>query len=200
MTQAMTSLAGNRKLPHQGVEVILSIQRLQTERLILRPIDPERDFEPWARLMADEETVRFIGGQVLDRALAWRNMASVIGHWSIRGYGFFSVEHRETGEWLGRVGPWYPEGWPDPEIGWTIAREHWGKGYATEAAKASLEYAYDVLGWQRVVHVILKGNVRSAAVATKLGSVLVETRMGLPGVTDQEIEIYAQDASIRDGG
>jgi RimJ/RimL family protein N-acetyltransferase len=150
--------------------------------------------------MADEETVRFIGGQVLDRALAWRNMASVIGHWSIRGYGFFSVEHRETGEWLGRVGPWYPEGWPDPEIGWTIAREHWGKGYATEAARASLEYAYDVLGWQRVVHVILKGNVRSAAVATKLGSVLVETRMGLPGVTDQEIEIYAQDASIRDGG
>ena len=57
-----------------------------------------------------------------------------------------------------------------------------------------------MLGWQRVVHVILKGNVRSAAVATKLGSVLVETRMGLPGVTDQEIEIYAQDASIRDGG
>jgi RimJ/RimL family protein N-acetyltransferase len=149
--------------------------------------------------MADEETMRFIGGQVMDRALAWRNMATVIGHWSIRGYGFFSVEHRETGAWLGRVGPWYPEGWPAPEIGWTIAREHWGHGYATEAARTSLDYAFDTLGWTRVVHVILQGNTRSAAVARKLGSTLVETRTGLPGVTEDEIEIYAQDAPVSAG-
>ena len=54
-----------------------------------------------------ERTVQFLDGKVLDRALAWRNMAAIIGHWEIRGYGFFSVESRETGEWLGRVGPWY---------------------------------------------------------------------------------------------
>ena len=167
---------------------------LQTERLILRPVDPERDFEPWARAMADERTVRFTGGQVMDRAQAWRHMASIIGHWSIRGYGFFSVESRETGEWLGRVGPWYPEGWPAPEVGWTISPEHWGKGYATEAGSAAIDYVFRNLGWQRVVHVILQGNEQSVAVARKLGSTLIESQLGLPGVTDQAIDIYGQDA------
>ena len=168
--------------------------RLETERLILRTIDPVRDFEPWAIAMADERTVRFTGGQVLDRALAWRNMAAMIGHWEIRGYGFFSLENRKTGEWLGRVGPWFPEGWPAPEVGWTISPDHWGKGYATEAGHACIEYAFQTLGWQRVIHVILKDNVRSAAVAKKLGSRLIESQKGLPGVTDEIVDIYGQDA------
>lgn len=167
--------------------------RLETERLILRDIDPERDFDAWAETMADEETVRFIGGQVLDRANTWRNMAAVIGHWQIRGYGFFSVESKETGEWLGRVGPWYPEGWPAPEVGWTIMRKYWGKGYATEAARASVDYAFDTLGWDRVIHVILKGNEASMQVARKLGSEFIESRQGLAGVTDDEVLIFGQD-------
>jgi RimJ/RimL family protein N-acetyltransferase len=168
--------------------------RIETERLILREIDPDRDFESWAASMADERTVRFIGGDVLDRAMAWRNMAVVIGHWTIRGYGFFSVESRETGEWLGRVGPWYPEGWPAPEIGWTIARPHWGKGYATEAARAALDFAFGELGWERVIHVILAGNERSVAVAERIGSTLIGPQQGLPGVTDQEVLIFGQQA------
>ena len=168
--------------------------RIETERLILREIDPERDFEPWAASMADERTVRFIGGSVMDRATAWRNMAGVIGHWQIRGYGFFSVECRETGEWLGRVGPWYPEGWPSPEIGWTIARPHWGRGYATEAARAALDFAFGELGWERVIHVILAGNDRSVAVAERIGSSFIRPQQGLPGVTEQEVLIYGQAA------
>jgi len=168
--------------------------RIETERLILREIDPERDFEAWARTMADERTVKFMDGKVLDRALAWRNMAVVIGHWQIRGYGSFSVESKETGEWLGRVGPWYPEGWPEPEIGWTISPEHWGHGYATEAARATLAYAFDTLGWQRVVHVILTGNDASIGVAKNIGSTFIRSQMGLPGVTEQEVVIYGQDA------
>ena len=171
--------------------------RLETDRLILRNIDPERDFEPWAAMMADEQTVRFIGGMVMDRAAAWRHMAAVIGHWTIRGYGFFSVEHRDTGEWLGRVGPWYPEGWPAPEVGWSIARQHWGNGYASEAGRAAVDFAFEVLGWDRVIHAIVAGNEQSAAVARKLGSVLVETRRGLAGVTDDDVEIYAQDRGAR---
>jgi RimJ/RimL family protein N-acetyltransferase len=168
--------------------------RLETERLILRRIDPDRDFEPWAKAMADERVTRFTGGQVMDRALAWRNMAAIIGHWEIRGYGFFSVEERATGDWVGRVGPWYPEGWPEPEVGWTIAPDFWGRGYATEAGRAAIDYAFGTLGWGRVIHVILKGNARSVAVATRLGSVLVATQTGLPGVTEEPVEIYAQDA------
>lgn len=166
--------------------------RIETERLLLRPIDPDRDFEAWARTMADAEVMRFVGGQVFDRALAWRNMVMVIGHWAVRGYGFFSVEERETGTWVGRVGPWYPEGWPEPEIGWTIARDHWGKGYATEAARSALDFVFDELGWQRVIHVIIKDNEASIAVAEKLGSKLETTQQGLPGVTDEEVLIYGQ--------
>ncbi len=167
--------------------------RIETERLILREIDPDRDFEPWVETMHDEETVRYIGGEVLDRARTWRNMAAVIGHWQIRGYGFFSVDSKETGEWVGRVGPWFPEGWPAPEIGWTIMREHWGKGYASEAAFASLEFARDTLGWESVIHVILDGNEASIGVAKKIGSKYLRSQQGLPGVTDLEVHIYGQD-------
>jgi RimJ/RimL family protein N-acetyltransferase len=60
---------------------------IQTERLILREIDPERDFDEWAYSMADEATVRYLGTKPMSRAEAWRSMAAAIGHWSIRGYG-----------------------------------------------------------------------------------------------------------------
>jgi RimJ/RimL family protein N-acetyltransferase len=170
---------------------------LETQRLILRPIDAERDFDGWAALMSDERTVRFIGGQVMNRALAWRSMATVIGHWQLRGFGFFSVEDKATGEWLGRVGPWYPEGWPAPEVGWAIRREHWGRGYASEAGRASIEFAFRELGWKEVIHVILTGNERSIAVAERLGSRFLRTQDGLPGVTDEPVLIYGQDAPGR---
>jgi RimJ/RimL family protein N-acetyltransferase len=168
--------------------------RLETERLILREIDPERDFDGWAKTMADERTVRFMDGNVQDRAQAWRNMATVIGHWKIRGYGSFSVESKETGEWIGRVGPWYPEGWPEREIGWTISPEHWGHGYATEAARASLDYVFEILGWPRVIHIILTGNEASIGVAKNIGSTFIRSQVGLPSVTEQEVVVYGQDA------
>ena len=167
---------------------------LETERLILRPVDPDRDFEPWAKAMADENTVRYLGTKPMNRAESWRSMAMAIGHWAIRGYGFFSLEHRETGEWVGRVGPWYPEGWPAPEVGWTISPDHLGRGYATEAALASLRYAFDTLGWKQVIHVIMEGNEASMAVARKIGSTLVREQQGVPGVTDQKVFIYGQTA------
>lgn len=172
----------------------MSAVRIETPRLILRTIDAERDLDGWAAMMADQRTVQFIGGQVMNRALAWRNMAAVIGHWQVRGYGFFSVEDRESGEWLGRVGPWYPEGWPAPEVGWAIRREHWGKGYATEAGRAAIEYAFDDLGWKEVIHVILTGNERSIAVAERLGSRYRHTQEGLAGVTEEPVLIYGQRA------
>jgi RimJ/RimL family protein N-acetyltransferase len=168
--------------------------QLETERLILRPVDAERDLEPWTRAHSDEETVRYLGGEIMSSAKAWRMMAAVIGHWQIRGYGFFSVESKDTGAWVGHVGPWYPEGWPGREIGWTIAREHWGKGLATEAARACLDHVFDTLGWERVIHVILPGNEASIAVARKLGSDFLYKQEGLPGVTDKTVHIYGQDA------
>ncbi|HLT92582.1 MAG TPA: GNAT family N-acetyltransferase [Woeseiaceae bacterium] len=170
---------------------------IETEHLLLRRVDPERDFEPWARAMADERVVRGLGTAPMGRALAWRHMASIVGHWAIRGYGFFSVEEKASGAWVGRVGPWFPEGWPAPEIGWTLAPEHWGKGYATEAARAALDYAFRTLGWSSVVHVMLPDNARSIAVAERLGSTFLRTQRGLEGVTDREVVIYGQDAPGR---
>ena len=167
---------------------------IETERLILRNIDPDRDFEPWARAMADENTVRYLGVKPMSRAEAWRSMALAIGHWTIRGFGFFSLEHRETGAWIGRVGPWFPHGWPAPEVGWTISPEHVGQGYATEAARAAINYAFTALGWAQVIHVIMEGNEPSISVARKLGSVLLRKQQGVPGVTDKPVLIYGQSA------
>ena len=168
---------------------------IETERLILREVDPDRDFEPWAKAMADENTVRYLGREPMNRAEAWRSMAMAIGHWTIRGYGFFSLEHKDTGAWIGRVGPWYPLGWPAPEVGWTISPDHLRQGYATEAAVAAVRYVLETLHWPQVIHVIMEGNEASFAVARKIGSRLVREQQGLPGVTDQKVFIYGQSAN-----
>jgi RimJ/RimL family protein N-acetyltransferase len=165
---------------------------IETQRLILRPVDPERDFEGWAKAMADEKTVRYLGMEPMNRAVAWRSMATVMGHWAIRGYGFFSLEHKETGQWVGRVGPWYPEGWPAPEIGWATSPDFLRQGYASEAASASLEYVKTKLGWSSVIHAILDGNEGSIAVAKKIGSEFIRYHDGIPGITDQRVLIYGQ--------
>lgn len=165
---------------------------IETERLILRKTDPERDFDAIARAMADESTVRYLGIKPMSRPEAWRSMAALMGHWEIRGYGFFALEHKETGEWVGRVGPWFPEGWPAPEVGWTISPDHLRQGYATEAARASIDYAFNTLGWNEVIHVIMPGNTGSIGVAEKVGSRLLRTQKGIPGVLDDEVLIYGQ--------
>lgn len=108
---------------------------IETERLVLRP-PCAADFDAWAAFMADEEAARYVGGAV-PRPLAWRAMAAMTGAWALQGFGMFSVLERSGGRWIGRVGPWMPDGWPGTEVGWGLAREAWGKGYAKEAASAS---------------------------------------------------------------
>ena len=90
---------------------------LSTPRLTLRAPE-EADLERWAALMSDPDASRWIGGP-LPQSSAWRSMASIAGSWSLRGHGMFSVVDR-SGRWLGRVGPWMPEGWPGREIGWAL--------------------------------------------------------------------------------
>ena len=84
------------------------------------------------------------------------------------GVAMFSVIEKSSGKWVGRLGPWYPEGWPDREVGWGIAREHWGKGYASEGAAAAMDYAFDVLGWDEVIHCI-DGQSRLTGRGDKVG-------------------------------
>ena len=142
--------------------------RLETDRLILRQPALD-DFEPLCELMGDEVTTRFIGG-VQSPPIVWRSLCGIVGHWALRGYGFFSVIEKESGAWLGRIGPWFPHGWPQPEVGWSLNRASWGRGYATEAAAATMDYVFDELGWRDVIHLIHADNAASQAVAAKLGS------------------------------
>ncbi|HEY0925058.1 GNAT family N-acetyltransferase [Brevundimonas sp.] len=141
---------------------------LQTERLTLRPIAME-DFPRWAEMMADPEASRFLGG-VQPAATAWRGFMTMAGAWSLTGVSMFSVVERDTGLWLGRIGPWRPHGWPGDEVGWGLHPDAQGKGYGVEAATAALDYAFDVLGWEDVIHCIDPDNTPSQRLAERLGS------------------------------
>lgn len=141
---------------------------LETERLVLRMFR-ESDTDAYAEMLADPLVMRFLGGKTMSRAEAWRNMAMVLGHWQLRGYGFWAVEERESGVMVGRVGCWRPEGWPGLEVGWTLRRSFWGRGYATEAARASVEHAFAKLNQSRVVSLIAPENAASIRVAERLG-------------------------------
>lgn len=115
---------------------------------------------------------RFLGdGSTMDRAAAWRAIASALGHWALRGYGQWVITLKQSGEPIGRGGLYNPEGWPDLEVGYVLAPDHQGHGYATEAAGAALRYAFDAAGARRAISLIHVANARSQRVAIKLGGV-----------------------------
>ncbi len=142
---------------------------IETARLILRPPTLE-DFPRWADFQADVETTRFIGGPKSPPEV-WRVLMSVAGAWSLTGVGFFSVIEKASGQWMGRIGPWHPHGWPGTEVGWSLHADAMGRGYAKEAAVATMDYAVDGLGWTDIVHTIDPGNLASARLAQRLGSI-----------------------------
>ncbi len=146
---------------------IASLQ-IETERLILRPPNAD-DFDAWARFQSDAATMTYIGG-VKSRAESWRDLCAMVGAWHVRGYAMFSLILKGSGAWIGRIGPWYPDGWPAREVGWAVAPEYAGKGYALEAAVASMDYAVDTLGWDDICHTIDPDNLASIKLARRLGS------------------------------
>jgi len=165
---------------------------LETERLILR-IPESGDFDAWAAFAADEETMRHIGG-VQARSVAWRGICSVTGAWAIRGFSMLSVIEKATGRWVGRVGPWQPDGWPGTEVGWGIIPEAHGQGYATESAAASMDWAIANLGWTNIIHCIDRENAPSQGVARRLGSMVVGAGFMPAPFDDHEVEFWGQNA------
>ncbi|MDZ4317389.1 MAG: GNAT family N-acetyltransferase [Phenylobacterium sp.] len=141
---------------------------LETERLTLRPVALE-DFPRWAEMMGDAEAAKFLGG-AQPAATAWRGFMSMAGAWSLTGLSMFSVIERDSGLWLGRIGPWTPHDWPGSEVGWGLHPDAQGRGYGVEAATAAIDYAFDVLGWTEVIHCIDPDNVPSQRLAERLGS------------------------------
>ena len=151
------------------------VPELRTERLLLRGFEA-RDFEPYAAMMADADVTRHLGdGKPLPRAEAWRQLATFIGHWSLRGFGLWAVEERATGALLGRIGCLDPEGWPGFEVAYTLARSAWGRGYAREGAAAALRFARETRGRTEIVSIIRPENARSIRVATALGAAPADT-------------------------
>jgi len=153
----------------------MQIPQLETERLFLRGFYPA-DLDAYAEMCADPEVMRYLGySQPLTRSEAWRNMAMILGHWHLRGYGMWAVEQRCSGTLIGRIGCWQPEGWPGFEIGWSLRRAYWGQGYATEGARAAMNHAFFELKQSHVISVIHPENAASIRVAQKLGEKLEGT-------------------------
>jgi RimJ/RimL family protein N-acetyltransferase len=162
---------------------------LETERLILRCPCAE-DLEPFAAMMADPEAAQFLGG-VKSRAEVWRSLASLAGSWVLHGYSMFSVVEKASGQWIGRIGPWSPDGWPGTEVGWGLSRSAWGQGFAAEAATATIDFAFDRLGWTEVIHTIDPGNAPSVALARRVGSRYLRPGR-LPPPFELDLDVWGQ--------
>ena len=142
--------------------------RIETERLRLRMWRVD-DFERYFQLFGDAEAARYIGGASA-RGVAWRRFLQMPGAWSLQGFGMFAVEEKASGQWVGQAGPWQPDGWPGTEVGYAFHPDAQGKGYATEACIAAIDWSFDALGWSEVIHNIDIDNRASQRVAEKLGS------------------------------
>lgn len=164
---------------------------LETDRLLLR-VPRLEDFDGYAELLADEEAARHIGGHMV-RAAAWRKFLQQPGAWLVQGFGMFSVIEKSTGQWLGQIGPWKPDGWPGNEIGYSFRRAVWGRGFATEAAVAAIDWAFDHLGWDDIIHCIAPSNVASQRVAQRLGSINQGAGRLPPPHEDVAVDIWRQD-------
>lgn len=165
---------------------------LVTERLILRPPATE-DFDAFAAMCADAETMKFIGG-ACTRAQAWRIWCTLAGAWHIRGFSMFSVIERATGAWVGRIGPWEPAEWPAPEIAYGVAAPYAGTGYAYEAAVAACDFAVEFLKWDELMHCIDPANTRSQALAKRLGATNSGPTRLPPPFQDAPVDAWKQSA------
>lgn len=160
---------------------------LETARLHLRQFR-NSDLDAYARITADAETMRHLAsGRPFDRDQAHRSLGYLLAHWQIRGYGLWAAEEKHSGELIGRIGLYRPEGWPGLEVGWLVARRRWGEGFATEGARAALDYAFTELRESRAISAIAPENAASIRVAEKLGLRYAETRQ----IAGRSVSIYA---------
>lgn len=164
--------------------------RIETARLVLR-LPQIEDFERYAQLFAHAEAARHIGGQ-LERHAAWRKFLQMPGAWAVQGFAMFSVVEKASDHWLGLMGPWRPDGWPGDEIGYAFHPDAWGKGYATEAGVAAIDWAFANLGWNGIIHCISPENQPSQKVAQRLGSAKRGPGQLPPPLDDHAIEIWGQ--------
>jgi RimJ/RimL family protein N-acetyltransferase len=147
---------------------------IETERLILRQWRGS-DVAANTAMLSDPLSGRYITGDgkpITEPFNGWRNSAIMAGHWVLHGIGMFVVEEKSSETFVGRVGPFFPPGWPGFEIGWGIAKEFRGKGYAVEAARATINWSFATFELDKIIHCIDRTNAPSQAVARRLGAAI----------------------------
>ncbi|MFZ5964586.1 GNAT family N-acetyltransferase [Thalassococcus sp. BH17M4-6] len=147
--------------------------RLDTDRLTLRGPEKSDASAVMTFLMDPTRSAGF--GHIALRGDAWRWFAMNVGHWHWHGFGYFVIEDKATGAPAGISGVWFPESWPEPELGWVVFDGFEGKGIAFEAASRVRHYAYSDLGLTTLTSNIVPDNARSKALATRLGAVYERT-------------------------
>jgi RimJ/RimL family protein N-acetyltransferase len=158
---------------------------LATKRLCLRPLQPE-DLSDFQRLHSDPAVTRYLAPtRPLSAAESFRLFAQVLGHWQLRGYGYWAITLTDT-SFIGVVGLWFPEGWPGVEIGWRLGPAFWGNGYALEAASAVRDFAFQTLELPEIISIIRADNAASVRLAERLGM----SNYGTRTITEVDVATY----------
>jgi RimJ/RimL family protein N-acetyltransferase len=166
---------------------VSEVPELRTERLLMRGWTYE-DYNPLAEILADPRVGAGLGKpDGLTAHEAWLDLSVLSAHWSLRGFGHWALEERDSGELVGRAGLYYPPDWPAMEVGWTVARKHWGKGYAPE-------WAHDELDARHILSLIHPDNAQSIRVAEKLG----EKLEGEHSTRGFDLLVYGTDLPLSD--
>jgi RimJ/RimL family protein N-acetyltransferase len=167
---------------------------IETERLLLRDWEPS-DEAPFAALNADPEVTRYLSGP-MRRDESDELLSRIRGHWQEHGFGLYAVEVKQSGAFIGFVGLAIPSFLPDVlpavEVGWRLAREHWGNGYATEGARASVGYGFGELGLRQIISIIHPRNAASVRVAERLE--MTRGRDRIHPISRQRLAVYAKNA------
>jgi RimJ/RimL family protein N-acetyltransferase len=149
------------------------MENIETSRLILRRPVPE-DVGRLAEMNADPDVMKYIGdGRVRTFQQTAAGIQRAISDWDEHGYGLFSMNRRDTGDYVGWVTlaepAFLPEVLPAVEIGWRLARRHWGQGFATEGAREVLRFGFESCGLDEIVSIRHIENDASRRVMEKLG-------------------------------
>ena len=151
---------------------INNIPTIKTDRLYLRPFRQD-DLDPFTAMVSDPEVISMATytGKPMNRSQAWNWMCMMLGHWHLRGFGIWAVEEIESRELIGRVGLQFLDWFDDVELVWMLRSQSWGKGFATEAARAAIQYGFQEKGLPRIAAVINIDNQPSINLAERLGMI-----------------------------
>ena len=149
------------------------MSQVETDRLLLR-LWEEADFDQFATYYADADNAKYVGGQK-NRDDAWRHFVLQIGHWALKGFGYWAVDEKASGNFVGCVGLWQSPGWPELELGYWLLNEYRGKGYAREASMECIAFAKNHLKTKSLVSYIDPDNASSIKLVESLGASFEQT-------------------------